>query len=211
MTSTRTLRSRLEEIADAAKRVYALEYSCQLSLPTSYQPSKKWDKTWPKLAQFVADNRVRNLYGFITVQFAPCERPLLPTPQQCYGPVALSRWLKHEEIADERQYLLADAFWSQRRLVAAAHKQAWLMAPDWTRQEIEQCVIGDDTNQLTPLFRYSLASALGNNALAGHYLERALRQYLASPQDYDESWPASWIPQELRRLAAYWLGLTEDL
>lgn len=58
-------------------------------------------------------------------------------------------------------------------------------------------VLLDDTNGLSPLFRYCLARSVGLNVASDRFFKAALLQYLVHTDTYDKVWD-NWVPQSLR-------------
>jgi len=199
----RSEHSLITEVADKLRVAYRQE---RLVWDTTrpWKAGPQWD--WAKYAKVAIEQQVSNAREFIRIQFMA--RPLgtrPPTPKECFGPTACSRWTTYLTSGHEkRREDLKRSFVFQKHVLESALFDAKHIAEicdlDWTTADIHRYVLLDMTSGLTALLRYSLAVTAGISSVAAHFRRAALHQYLFGRGDYDAVW-GEYVPQKLRDLA----------
>lgn len=204
-------RERLAALAEACEQIYAMQFNKHYCRSDAYRRHPKWDKAWAKLAALLVEQRIRNIFAFIAVQFAPGERLIVPTPIQCCGARALERWRRYADDADNRRIKATAQLRAHIRDVQTylERLEATVAGRGWTESQLRHSVLADNTNNLTPLFRYCLGVREKLPGVARYYREPAFHQYLMMHEEYDAIWPAGWITEEFRRAAQRWLRMAE--
>ncbi len=221
----RPRQSLVEDLSQAVRAEYINQRRMWRSLSGShpnYLPGKQWDEgrrlesgryslpVWPKIAQFLIDHEILDYPEFIRRIFESRgpHRPV-PQPNHLHGPVALALW--KEVIPKKELRARVRQAWEQEKkafAIAALDQQDFF--PESSEQECLRSVIVNDTVNLSPLYRYCVATGEGLPRHAGMYKTLALRQYCLAPSLYDEVW-GGWIPEHLKKEAeAARLSLPED-
>lgn len=195
----------IAQLADLLKAAFANErkiWHAARGVSVAAFQRDKWQETWERAAEFMLRNNIENYADFIHAVFAKRgNSSCCPTPMQCYGPVAMEDWkskiTRHEDSVEKFRATLA--FHQHRLRTELAKVTEWAERSDWSKSDINGYIIADISNELTALFRYSLAVRLGLLKLGKPFHESALLQYIFGRSAYDEAWkdviPASLIAE----------------
>jgi hypothetical protein len=131
----------------------------------------------------------------VAALFTPIRRPL-PTPNVLKSPKFLER---AERVMSLRVDELRDALEIQKQIytteIGHLQRAYKISAAEAGREALTQTGIA-----LSSLFRYCVAAKAGDEELASHFRDGALRHYLFNRSAYDEGW-GDFIPRELKRAA----------
>ena len=155
---------------------------------------------WQKMAQFMLTNRISNYLAFISQQFqALGNGATCPSPTHVFGPATLARWKgDRERVPKARAAAKLDL-----HLLKATTGRALLEAKSfarvghWAAEVVDDYVLLDTENELTPLFRVCLGAKLGKSDVVDDFFDRAVIEYLFSQEALDQEW-GDLIPDEIR-------------
>lgn len=170
-------------------------------------------ETWQRMAKFMLEQRIANYLAFIQLQFEQLgSGALCPPPKQCYGPAALRRWRDDERQGPQALATATCGFEFQQRHAQQQLQEATAFAATagWTDEERDRYVLLNEDNQLSALFRYSMAVRSRRPEVAQQFEAAAVLEYLFGRELYDRVW-GEFIPAELRDFAAqFLLGVDEE-
>jgi len=191
----------------AARRAWEQRFTAKES---SYLPGPMWDggelhgrryqPVWPKVVTYLMQRHFDgSIEEYMDVQFRQSGLTRPPAPNQVFNDGAWQSYLKRPIIPDLRRR----EFKTQGS--KAAVEVAMLEDLDgYDKEQATLRVVLNADLQLSPLFRYCLASSVGTPAgdeLAQKLFGQALKQFQSDVAGYQEHW-ASMLPARLKNMAA---------
>lgn len=171
-----------------------------------YLPGPQWDggknsaghnrtPIWPKIALFIAEKKLDPL-KFIRASFEYASR-YPPEPNFLLSDTALKRYYMLCETGGKLD--LATAAQLQKELLKA-NLYKYIGMQDWTQEEVLATVLLDETVEMGPLFRYSMASKFKLPTIQNEYFNAAVFEYMRDQDAYDAQW-ADIIPSDFSKTA----------
>jgi hypothetical protein len=206
----RSQRTVMNDLAEIVAEAYHDEWTRWLREQSVKKlPDFHRERHWPaflRLAKLFVDNQIVDYRTYIHVQFVSRANKLIaPNPQQCYGPVAESKWAAYATSRSSVMEQLKTALQIQRatltRELSLEEDRVQDEDPPWTYDMIVGSVLCKPDLTFSALFRYGAATSAGLERVANEYREKAYLHYLFARSAYDRVW-GDMIPADLRSRAA---------
>lgn len=151
---------------------------------------------WLRIAKFMLRNGL-NPVACIEARFREIAKTANRIrPDQIALPSKLELYHKVCQV-DEKH--LAQQLRTEQQLCCAEIEMSWLF--DMHGREAWEYVLLNDNLELSPLFRYCLASSEKLQSVMDRYCQEAVAQYLMSPAGYDSTW-TRWLPSDFQESLA---------
>lgn len=186
----------LHEDSNRIREIFLREYSKYKKLEfdsTSIRHIPRWDggydnsgkrytNKWLKIAEFLRSHNCDDFEGFIVANFSKFG---VRYPEQLYKETALNAYRdfygsKEEQIRHSFYYELQN-FLGQKNFWQASGK---------TELEAILLTLSDETNSLSPLFRFLIAKTINATDILERFGVEAKRQLFASENLYRRFWPS---------------------
>lgn len=169
------------------------------SVDGGYDPGtcKLYASAWPRAAKKILEKNM-DLEGAVKCAFM-VGGPSPPHPSVLFNPGRLARIIDRYEkyVRDEAPVAMGLAYQLQEEAYRTAMSSRRLIYSDDDSAAVS--VLVDFNVEMSPLFRYGTAVALGLDRVARKWLPKAVQQYMSYPELYDRCWPC--VTADLRRRA----------